>query len=339
MNMRNVPDSTKRVIVVALVFAAALAIYAWRERSPLARHEEIAQAKASAQVAHATSESSVDAGTVRSARAPAEGRVTSPTGRTFADIDAKAESNLEFIRRIHADAQSGDAEAQYQLFSALKYCERLYSFYFVRGKHRKTLDEALAWATQSPGTSVEEAREVHRRCEDLMENHTNEFGRADGWLAAAVEGGHPEAQLVQAEQVLVASALPLHGDARAAKENVDQDDVTKAKDFLWQGLKRKDPSAVWKIGDLQIALHGDVEATDKDQWVWRLAACKLGYHCSQAADWYQFMCRFDYNCQPHESGVDLILRASAATYPDVDLLSDRLVEKINKGDLSGLEWE
>ena len=172
-----------------------------------------------------------------------------------------------------------------------------------------------------------------------MENQTNQFGRADTWLAAAVEGSHPEAQLVQAEQVLTASLLPPHEDARATKENIDQDDVTQAKDFLWQGLKRKDPSAVWKIGDLQMALTDDDETTDRDQWVWRLAACKLGYNCSQTADWYQFMCRFDYNCQPHESGVDLILRASTASYPNVDLLSDELVEKINKGDLSGLEWK
>ena len=172
-----------------------------------------------------------------------------------------------------------------------------------------------------------------------MENHTNEFGRADRWLAAAAESGHPEAQLVRAEQVLTASLLRPQEDTRATKQDVDQDDIAQARDFLSQGLKRKDPSAVWKIGDLQKALTGDDGTADKDQWVWRLAACKLGHNCSQTADWYQFMCRFDYNCQPHESGVDLILRASAATYPDVDLLSDELVEKINTGDLSALEWK
>jgi hypothetical protein len=264
--------------------------------------------------------------------------VAATANGSYADMYAKAENNLEFIRQIYADAHDGDAEAQFQLFSALEYCERYYLFYFVRGDSRKTLDEALAWATRSPGTSAEEAREVHRRCQELVDKHPNEFGRSGTWLARAADGGHPEAQLVRAERLL----MPL-GQADDSTQTIDpqrlEDRRTEAKELLLKGLERKDPSAVWKVGDLQDPLTGRSQEADKDQWVWRLAACKLGYDCSQTAHWYQIMCRFDYNCQPHESGVDLILRASEVTYPDVDLLSDELVEKIKKGDLSNLGWK
>lgn len=329
----------KNLILLVLVPAAALALYAWQEKSTPLPPEEMAQAEPRAQIALVAPGFGVDAAAARPVRAPATVTVAPPSKGTFADMYAKAENNLEFIRQIYVAAQDGDAEAQFQLFSALKYCERYYRFYFVRGNSRKTLDEALAWATRSPGTSAEEAREVHRRCRVLMESHANEFGRADDWLAIAADNGHPEAQVALAEQLLIASILPPDEAALATEQDRGREQIAEAKDLLLLGLDRRDPSAVWKIGELQAVLKGEHDEADKDAWVWRLAACKLGYDCSQTADWYRFMCRFDPNCQPYETGVDFILRTAAATYPDVDLLSDELVEQINRGDLKELGWK
>jgi hypothetical protein len=328
----------KTLMLVALVPAAGVALYAWPDRSSLPLHEQVARADGSTQLAaHVTATSAAEPTPARSVEALVATHAA-PTKVTFADVYAAAENNLVFIRQMYADAQDGDAEAQFQLFSALEYCERYYLFYFVRGNSRRTLDEALAWATRSPGTSAEEAREVHRRCQELVDKHANAFGRSDSWLARAAEGGHPEAQLARAERLLMPSGQTAQDSMQTTNAQHHEDRRTEAKEFLLRGLERKDPSAVWKVGDLQDPLTGRPQEADKDQWVWRLAACKLGYDCSQTAHWYQFMCRFDYNCQPHESGVDLILRASAVGYPDVDRLSDELVEKINKGDLSGLRW-
>lgn len=328
----------KTIMLVALIPAVGLAFYEWRESFTLGPPGETTQTDASTQVAHVAQGAAADPIPTHSMGAFEAPAVAVPAKGSFADMYAKAENNLEFIRRIYASAQDGDAEAQYQLFSALEYCERNYLFYFVRGNNRKTLDEALAWATRSPGTSAEEAREVHRRCQELVDRHPNEFGRSDAWLARAAESGHPEAQLARAERLLMPSGQASEDSTETIDLQHHEQRRAEAKDLLLKGLERKDPSAVWKVGDLQDPLSGRPQDADKNQWVWRLAACKLGYDCSQTADWYQFMCRFDYNCQPHESGVDLILRASAVTYPDVDLLSDELAEKIEKGDLSGLGW-
>jgi hypothetical protein len=156
-----------------------------------------------------------------------------------------------------------------------------------------------------------------------------QFGTADEWLAKAAAGGLYEARVLQAYRTLIRAEFGGVDDQSAplSRKQVEQQKAA-ARQILIEGLKRKDPAALWTIGDLQ--------KEDKSSWVWFLAACKSGYDCSQSAEWYQSMCQSDYNCQPYETGIDLIRRINAGRYPDLELLSNELLKRIDSGELSDL---
>jgi hypothetical protein len=234
---------------------------------------------------------------------------------------------LDPTSRVADEARAGDPAAQLELSRALDYCRRKYLFFFGRDPNRRTLDQGLALAA-SRGASVDEAREVHERC-DLFMRSNAQFGTADEWLAKAAAGGLYEARVLQAYRTLIRAEFGGVDDQSAplSRKQVEQQKAA-ARQILIEGLKRKDPAALWTIGDLQ--------KEDKSSWVWFLAACKSGYDCSQSAEWYQSMCQSDYNCQPYETGIDLIRRINAGRYPDLELLSNELLKRIDSGELSDL---
>lgn len=228
---------------------------------------------------------------------------------------------LDAASGILEEAHAGNPDAQFELSRALDYCRRKYIFLFGRDG-RRTLDQGLALAS-TQGTSVDEARQVHERCHSYMEGNTKVLGTADEWLERAAAAGHYRAQLLRAQNLLIEATFP-----RVDQEAVNPQQIQLQKAVLLEGLKRKDPAALWTVGELQ--------KDDKNSWAWFLAACKSGYDCSPSAEWYQYFCEFDYNCQPYESGIEMIQRLNAGRYPDLDRLSSELLDKLNAGELRDL---
>ena len=110
-----------------------------------------------------------------------------------------------------------------------------------------------------------------------------------------------------------------------------------AKALIRQGLKQKNPDAIWTMADLQMYVWpNDLARADKITWALRLVACDAGYDCSLGAEWVRDLCSQDYNCQPHEAGADLISRFNADRYPDLRLLADELADRIERANLGDL---
>lgn len=240
-----------------------------------------------------------------------------------------ANDYYEFAKSVHATSRSGDPQSQFYLSEAISYCESGYRMYFERGTKVRTLDEALQWASTRPATSPEEARLIYERCHRLKEqDRIREFGHSRDWLARSAAGGHPLAQVELATQLLNEAEQASFAGKR---EDFANDLRTSAHQMIARAIKSREPAAIWKIGDMQRALSGSERDAESEQWVWRLAACKRGYECGPTAPWVKFACRFDVNCQPYESGIDLIRRFTSQDFYAVQERAEALDKRLDEG--------
>jgi hypothetical protein len=227
-------------------------------------------------------------------------------------------------------AKAGDPAAQYYLSRALDYCEREYRFYFIRGQKRRTLDEAMQWASTRPALKAEDAREVHDKCKRLQAG-PHPFGTSTQWLVASKDNGYALAMMDAAVQLSVKAAVS------GATETVEM--RNEAKRLALKALASKDPEVIFAMGDLSGLFLGDLQKASIEQWVWRLAACKRGYECGQNAEWYQQHCRFDANCQPYESGIDFIRRSNSEDFDEIDRRANDLNAQLDADDFNWSGWQ
>jgi hypothetical protein len=250
---------------------------------------------------------------------------------------ASASDYHGFARSLLDSAKAGDSEAQYVLFQVLDFCEMGYRVYFDRRNRRRTLDEAMQWAsTRTPSADPEEARDIYDKCNVLMTKGTREqFGARDDWLAAATENGHPVAEARSASKLLAASSMVEleRGLDSAGKAKLARERHENGMNMMEHALRSADPEVLWTLGDYSFPLAGQTVSNDGWGWVWRIAACQRGYDCGAGASWHRFYCRFDFRalCMPGETGMDLIRREAGVHFPEYEELARELNRLIDAG--------
>jgi hypothetical protein len=260
---------------------------------------------------------------------------------SWQDLLEMSSNYLEFVDRALPAAREGDASAQFALYQALEYCQDGYRGYFDRPGKRRTLDEALNWAS-TRSVNMDAVRDVHRRCEALMARGTGELGRPESWLEKASAAGLPAAQARKALDELrdaYRQTMPWPDQAALTAEEYDGKRAS-ARVVLLTALAAGDPSATWDAADAIYYLTGSGSTAYTEQWVWRMAACIEGKDCAPGADWVVAMCQYDPTpCSPGESGTELIRRAwvQASGQSDTSGLDERaqqLADRLNSGQFS-----
>ena len=89
---------------------------------------------------------------------------------------------LGLIERLLEPARSGDREAQYAIYEAMEYCIDAYKGYFDRGAKRRTLDEALTWASTRHAINMDAIRTSYASCNAFMSTDVSKFGSPEEWL-------------------------------------------------------------------------------------------------------------------------------------------------------------
>lgn len=260
---------------------------------------------------------------------------------SWQDLLEVSSNYLEFVDRALTAAREGDASAQFALYQALEYCEDGYRGYFDRPGKRRTLDEALHWAS-TRSVNIDAVRDVHRRCEALMARGTGELGSSRSWLEKASEGGIPAAQTRKALDELRAAYLQTvpWPDRTALTAQEFDEKKAEARALVLQALAAGDPSATWDAADAIYYLTGSGSTADTEQWVWKMAACIQGHDCAPGADWVAAMCQYDPTpCSPGESGTELIRRAwvqasGQSDASDLDERAQQLADRLNSGEFS-----
>ncbi len=304
---------------MSLLLAAAACIFVLREtrREGAAPPAEPASAAGAGRSAPIASPKSELPGATPSPAAPIG----------YSQRFSEATDYLAFVRSIHEDAKRGDLDAQYYLFRALDFCHGHFRVYFGLPGKGRTYDEGLRWAARHrPALDVEEARRVYEQCRSLEEFHKNEFGEREQWLQKAALGGQPRAQMVLAGKLLVGSSeLP---EAEAERSRQD------ARDLVRDALRTKDPEVLLAAGDL-VHLRKGVVPDDSDMSAWWLAACIRGLDCGPHGERTRQICRFDANCQPYESMIDM-MRRNSADFMTLEAKAHEINRLIDAGDWAAL---
>lgn len=190
-----------------------------------------------------------------------------------------AHSMLEFVRGIHQAANTGDAEAQYYIHRALERCEGL----------------------ELP------APDAGAKCPEVEAGELQAFGRSHAWLMQAAESGHPVAQARQSHRLVTGT------------EQVppSPDEIMLARRFASQAIRSNDPEVLVEVGNTVSVLAREGEALMQEP-AWLVALCQRGLDCSAQSDWYRLYCEHDHNCQPYETGLDLIRRNAAASFDEIE---------------------
>jgi hypothetical protein len=260
---------------------------------------------------------------------------------SWQDLLAMSSNYLEFVDRALPAAREGDASAQFALYQALEYCQDGYRGYFDRPGKRRTLDEALEWAS-TRSVNMDSVRDVHRRCEALMARGTGETGSSEYWLEKASAASVPAAQTRKALNELRDIHLQTvpWPDRPALSATEFNERRAGARTLVLSAVAAGDPGATWDAADAIYYLTGSASTADTEQWVWRMAACIQGKDCAPGADWVVAMCQYDPAvCSPGESGTELIRRAwvQASGQSDTSGLDERaqqLADRLNSSDFS-----
>lgn len=234
----------------------------------------------------------------------------------------------EFASAVIEAARGGDRVAEYYLARSLQYCDDGYRMYFIRGSKRRTLDEALQWASTRPATSTQEVQEVFDRCERLEQASDHPFGDAAEWLGKSANAGYDLAMLDSAQALVRKAGVSGNVEDVAARR--------EAKRLALAALRERRPETIFRMGDLATLIAGEGQSADEVQWVWRLAGCQRGYDCSKDAEWLKFQCRFDLNCQPQDDGIDFIRRNNSANFDELQQRARELSEKLDEGKFEDL---
>ena len=242
-------------------------------------------------------------------------------GEDYAAQLRAASDYLEFARSLLPAARAGDHAAQFYIFRALDYCTREYRAYFGRGPAWRTLDDAMRRATTRWPYDSELVRGIYTQCHTLVETGSNEFGERDEWLRMASDGGYPLAQVTYAQNQWHAMSGP-------------EDDATleARRRLVGKAIRSRDPAVVSAVADVILAPEG--QGYEWDYLAWRLAACQRGFDCSPQSDFVKWSCYGDTNCQPYETAIDLIRRATGNDFLEVEARARWINEKIDAGD-----WE
>lgn len=300
--------SRTSLFVVAFVAVAGAAVWFVSRQEPPAADDALAQR--SQAKTETSSPPAPEVGRSMDPGAAAPPSVSSPPAIRVLPPDpmaanfAATDDLLAFVEGIHESAESGDGASAYYMFRALDRCQNEYGRRFGGGRRERPLDEVLADPDVVSQFGEADLRRIHAQCQRLRESDPARFGAIDDWLADAANAGYARAQ---AEW-----ALWLLNTPEGA-----QDVLTRqlARELAQKALASRDPAVFVPVSAVIRGLSANDPNRDAS---WFVAACQRGFDCSPGSEMTRMVCRFDTNCQPYESGLDLLRRHSGNEFDAIE---------------------
>lgn len=223
-----------------------------------------------------------------------------PMAANFAATD----DLLAFVEGIHESARSGDGASAYYMFRALDRCQTEYGIRFGGSRRERPLDEVLADQSIVSQFGDADLRRIHGQCQRLRESDPARFGALEEWLVKAANAGYPRAQAEWALRLVNGAAGTPDGDA-----------LERAREMARAALASKDPAVFVPVSSV---IRGLSEQDTNRDASWFVAACQRGFDCSPGSEMTRIVCRFDANCQPYESSLDLLRRHSGGEFETIE---------------------
>lgn len=261
----------------------------------------------------------------------------------------KAGNYGQFIADSLAAAKAGNADAQYYIHAAMKYCATTYGL-LKRGNGRiLSVEEAIAsWTEMGSQNLTEPLTRAGGRCRDVWGKSNASWGSADEWLARATHAGHPVAQSVTANDMhfkVMKSARqkentgPYDPDKDYRDPELSDEELRDVRVMARNAAASKNPEAMAHLGELVWRFKPGKPSVDTDNefWVWLYAACLRGLDCSAEAEWHKDMCVYDPECSLRQDGMDYLRQvASRIDLFNLEARAYAINDKIDRGDWEAL---
>lgn len=197
---------------------------------------------------------------------------------------------LIFLEALAPAAADGDVDALYYLGVASRRCTREYSTLFGPPGREMTLEVALE---KEYWTKYYEplARKIYGQCARFKVAAANPFTEWQSLLDAAAEAGSGPAKALLAFEM------------QNGRVQMNSDIRTLAK----EAIRSKDPEALFQLAYVE-SISGRSGTAEDMAGAWMLAACQRGLECGRTSEHFQFFCKWDPECKPSETLVDLFRR-------------------------------
>jgi hypothetical protein len=326
-------QTTKYLLLAAAVIGAALV--GWLGRSHVeSSAPQPANTRAQAPAEKAAGEAKVTppANPTPGAIAPAATARASSWGLLL----RQADDYWAFARTAHEAAVRGDGAAQWHLGLALNECDFTYKTYFLQsvpggGTRYRTVDEAREHAIKNivrpQFTTDEEFTILQKKCGRLVQASDRPFGTGEDWTEAAVASGYPLAQAAKAYTLALQGRYDRETEKAPAR-------LAEARSLAMDALRTKDPDVFLQMAGVSEALTGRSDAEARKQGLsWTLVSCLRSPDCESLQETMRLRCKFDTQCQPYETPLDIIRRDAGNDFDEVERRARELNEKIDAGTL------
>lgn len=227
---------------------------------------------------------------------------------------ARSPSHLAFANVVHAPARTGDAHAQFALWTVLDACA-----WHRAGRQAPstptstTLEAALRQALVPTGGEARLRERLAVQCKDLTAAEAEHFGPPRDWLERAADGGVPEAMALLALEGVQDTPRSLR---RVAFRGASLPEESMR--LVAGALRSREGAVFWILSEHPVLLAIVPGATSLDTLAWKLIGCRRGLDCNQPSWTVHRGCREVDACRDDESAAAWIRRHAGTDLPQVE---------------------
>jgi len=218
-------------------------------------------------------------------------------------------------------AKAGSASAQYEIASALHYCEQnLYAHFISRATRApKTNEEIRRNYEKLDDVAQQQFSESYEDCHALL-NDLDSLKSSTDWLDRAAEAGYPPAIFAQADLKLQTSVIK--GDSAG---------IDQARQSAIFASTSADPEVLFGMATFVTGAGKTQTQAAQLMSAWWLVGCERGYDCSAQSEWIQSNC-IDPQCANKPTVVEELQRMNGAAFGEVQQLADQINAAIDSRD-------
>jgi hypothetical protein len=219
-------------------------------------------------------------------------------------------------------ANSGSAAAQYELASALHYCDENWYARFVSrstGALRPPAEMHDLYSKLSENTQSR-LDEAYQRCHSFSAE-LDLLKTSSDWLDRAAKAGYPPATFMKADLMLQAHLKD--GDASA---------IQQARQSAISASTSGDPAILFGMADFVDGSEKSQEQAAQLISAWWLLGCESGYDCSPDSEAVRGICIVDPQCANKPTVIEELQRTNGANFGKVQQLAEQIKAAIDSRD-------
>jgi TPR repeat protein len=217
-------------------------------------------------------------------------------------------------------ANAGSAEAQFEVASALHYCDKNSHLLISRAGVLRTPEEIHELYTKLPENTQSLVEQAYQRCRSFA-GDLNSLKASSEWLDRAAKAGYPPAIFMKADLMMQIHLM----DGGSAP-------LQQARQLAITASTSADPAILFGMADFVDGTSKTREQAGQLMSAWWLLGCESGYDCSAESDAMRGMCTVDPQCANKTTVVEEIQRTNGAHFGDVQQLAEQIKDAVNSRD-------